>query len=664
MIINLQYHSGSEHKSQRKKRKKPELSQLAQDTFRAFEPFINVYDCGISTGNGPFHLIPKECWNLHRRYKSGERNLTCPDGTRFNPFLHVVRNIIGPQHVQKHLAHGITTYYTSGRKGLGLLYLDIDAHESWQTDEQRAKAVLQKLFPFGFFRPSTRGQNGYLKVSYTSIEEFNRIAAVLQGVLKRLFLDLGIMCDVEVKGTISHGSKSGTLAKLPFHSPYSCNMRDETDTWNYPQLRKFQSCPTVNARRIEHLARQVASQLDDNRGRAFADHKKALKEKTKQERFEQVASAYAEGTIMELLNRSSVDLELPMPCPSCGSNRFSVGMYGYICHKCGHSIEPHVVSGKPAPVRPQIPTAPAVSAPSPPAPQKTTGQERGIRPIRASLFASHLRVQDAPSSEDAFRRNHADIKPFVRAFYQKFGKYPTTEEALDWIKANHRYSGDWDDRASKRAKRVEQILRYTQQTFDPSKLSRGGKALNLALGKFSWWVRRHFGSGMKVKSRDLRRFDAETMIAPMSMARIPARFIETFLVVADLCLKQDPLSNHAVPTNRIKKIWEMVEGGATWNQTYYQLVRDRLNRMGVIRITDKKHTAGKAWRWESGSEFPLDSWKEEEKKLKERLPSGDSEERIVSYREKKVHNTLYQNTLENPSSWVENLLVRPPPWSG
>ncbi len=248
----------------------------ALDSLEAFKPFISLFDCGTSYNNSPIHLIPKQCWQFHAWHKAGESNITYPNGTRFNPYLDVVRNIYSPRHVHEHIEHGAVSYYTSGRKGLGLLYLDVDAHEPWQTDEYRAKAVLEKVFPFGYFRASNRGQNGHLKVQYTSIQEFNRIAGYLQGTLKRLFLDLGILCDVEVKGTITEG-KSGSLAKLPFTDKCPCYMRDETDCWSHPQLRKFQARPVVNARRIEYLARQLESRLDEEKVQTFAEHKRALK---------------------------------------------------------------------------------------------------------------------------------------------------------------------------------------------------------------------------------------------------------------------------------------------------------------------------------------------------------------------------------------------------
>ena len=50
-----------------------------------------------------------------------------------------------------------------GEKGLGLLYLDIDAHHPWQTDEHRAKAVLKKVFPIRLFPSLQPGTERILK---------------------------------------------------------------------------------------------------------------------------------------------------------------------------------------------------------------------------------------------------------------------------------------------------------------------------------------------------------------------------------------------------------------------------------------------------------------------------------------------------------------------
>ena len=119
---------------------------------------------------------------------------------------------------------------------------------------------------------------------------------------------------------------------------------------------------------------------------------------------------------------------------------------------------------------------------------------------------------------------------------------------------------------------------------------------------------------MTVDWKDISRFDPETMKAPTSTIAVPARFVDHCLTVVEFCVKTDPLSNRAVPTNRIKKIWAMVEGGAAWNQKWFQAVRDKLHRMGVIRIVDRHHAVGKAWRWAAGRTSPAESLGKQQKK--------------------------------------------------
>ena len=274
------------------------------------------------------------------------------------------------------------------------------------------------------------------------------------------------------------------------------------------------------------------------------------------------------------------------------------------------------------------------------------------------------------NSEDAFVRNQQDIRPFVRAFWKEQQRFPTTDETLDWIKANSRYSGEWEDGENKRAKRVGQILAFTEQSFDPKKMSQGEhQPVSLQTGRFSWWVRQNIGSALTGHIANLREFDPVAMTAPTTEVSVPAKFVETFLVVAEFCLQQDPLDNKAVPTNRIKKLWAMVEGGAAWNQQYFQIVRERLHRMGIIRIFDRQHHSGKAWRWEATDSFPADDYRKEQRKLRERSRlrtgvAGSYRDLVAgtrTIRELKVHNTLYHNADEISGLQAEMAEGRAPP---
>ena len=341
------------------------------------------------------------------------------------------------------------------------------------------------------------------------------------------------------------------MAKLPFTTKCPCDKRDETDSWNYPQLEKFKACSVTSLRNVQYRTRQLESIVEQEKVREFEKYKKSLAEQEKAERDE------------KLKNKRPAARPAAPPIPT--------------------------------------PTPPAV--PVIPRPVTTT--------VRVSLPVAN--------SEDAFVRNQQDIRPFVRAFWKEQRRFPTTDETLDWLKANSRYSGEWEDGESKRAKRVGQILAFTEQSFDPKKMSQGEhQPVSLQVGRFSWWVRQHIGSVLTGHIANLREFDPVAMTVSRTEVSVPAKFVETFLVVADFCLQQDPLDNKAVPTNRIKKLWKMVTGGAAWNQQYFQIVRERLHRMGIIRIFDRQHHSGKAWRWEASDSFPADDYRKEQRKLRER----------------------------------------------
>jgi hypothetical protein len=297
---------------------------------------------------------------------------------------------------------------------------------------------------------------------------------------------------------------------------------------------------------------------------------------------------------------------------------------------------------------------------------------------------SAVRVNvDLPAQQSAcaFRRNHEDLRPFTRAFYSQYHRYPMGDEALEWLHANGRYSGEWEDREDRRAKRVQQILNFLEPDFDPEKLGSGQPSVSLELGRFRWWVEQKFGLTMVVDVKDRSRcqitttatggsFDAITVQAPTSTVAVPAKFVDHCLTVVEFCIRTDPLSNEAVPTNRIKKIWAMVKNGAAWNQKWYQAVRDKLHRMGVIRIFDRKHSIGKAWRWMIGKNMPSGTWKEDQRRFREehQLPAelAKTFEEIIAdtgNREELQHNTLYHDESQISAVSVPEQQVRPPPWS-
>lgn len=142
------------------------------------------------------------------------------------------------------------------------------------------------------------------------------------------------------------------------------------------------------------------------------------------------------------------------------------------------------------------------------------------------------------------------------------------------------------------------------------------------------------------------------------------------MAVADVCLIQDPFGNQAVPTNRFKKLWAIVKEGAPWNQRYFQIVRNRLHSMGVVKIIDRNHRQGKAWKWDTGPNFPKSgSWKEAHSQLDEehRLPAGLTPNfeklsaNIIVDKKHNLPNTLYHVMGRFHKSKGHQLFARPPP---
>ena len=244
--------------------------------FYVFEPYINIFDPG-----GPYktHTITKEARHLNTLYwrikRQGEKPaLKFKDGTVFHPWKHYKRYVYGAEHIEKHMYENQVSYYTSGGRGLGLIYNDVDAHKLYQTDEYDGLAVLKELFPDAYYRASRRGQNQYVKVRYSSPEQFNALCDRIQEKVRLLFLARGILCDFETKGKVTTAEKSGSLAKLPFGCPYPCNMRDKTDAWNHGALVRFHTSKIYTVEEIEAILDGVI--IDGEAAQATAQKKGAM----------------------------------------------------------------------------------------------------------------------------------------------------------------------------------------------------------------------------------------------------------------------------------------------------------------------------------------------------------------------------------------------------
>ena len=628
------YNSEDKSNSSEESNKKNEVSELAQATFDSFKPFINIFDSGLKVLDRYIHVITKEDWKLYASHKNGEKP-TYPDGSKFNPYLDVVRNIYSPEFVQEQIDCKEVRAFTSGNHGLGMLYGDTDAHKWWQTDQQEASAIVQGIFPEVFHVESPRGENDYLKVRYNSVDAFNKVADQFQDVMERWFLQNQILCDFEIKGTITTKHKSGRLAKLPFTNP--AKLTASSQGWGFDELDRFNTCPIVPLWRLKEVVDQLEAALDrDLVAKGWERKNRFIQRDNLNDQLTKKLRGFGWTGTDEYILREFNKIKSEQ---NRDDGKIRIPVYNNVVEDLEAS-QPSL-----SPKQPRfIPKAEVAST-----------DRNGI------------------ADGDAFARNFDDLLPFTRQFYKQHKRFPSLEDALVHLRDNGLFSGCWHDHESRRQSRVGQILSYIEDSFDPALLGNDdARPVVLNSGKFSWWVSQKFGRGinMETKARLVRTFDPVSLTAPVTVTKafVPARFIETFTTVADFCLNHDPLENKAVPTNRFKKIWNMVVDGAAWNQTYFQIVRDMFDRMGIIKIYDRKHETGKAWRWVSGGSFPANSWKEEQQKLKKlwkRFSSGKTFAEFIAGinkdRNNKLLNTLYQIVPPNSDHFGTAMANGPPP---
>lgn len=239
----------------------PKYKVLAQQTFDALAPWINIQCSGKwhipNVGNPhPIYFIKQEAYELGQRWKNGEHHLFYKDGSRFFPSH--LKAWLRPRHIDEMIGGNGKFYYTGGRHGQTLLMIDIDAHEPWQTDAK--ETMLQVVDILGadkcFVVESTRGYNIFVKWRYLELADFmifrpsawqqaNRTILSLQSALKRHTAH-SLSC-VEVKGTISVSSEHyGSLAKLPCFG-----------TWTEARLNEFRNLPILDSPWLESKIQQI-----------------------------------------------------------------------------------------------------------------------------------------------------------------------------------------------------------------------------------------------------------------------------------------------------------------------------------------------------------------------------------------------------------------------
>ena len=557
--------------------KKRKFDDLAYDTFEAFEPYINVLDTGLKYKYGDAeclcHRLTRETRLLMGRYREGERDLRHANGHPFEP-RHFHSAVFCAHHVHEQIHESSTYYYTSNPRDYGLAYLDVDAHHQFQTDADQALALLFDLFGADvlFARDSTRGHNGYLKIRHGGrLESFNSTLKELQQVLHLFFRQNGILCDIEVKGTITTGRKSGSLAKLPFSTFEPWRGRQ---SWGRRMLEEFRSKPDIELTSLVRFVARLKSFIDAEQAEAFDGRVRRLKAQEKN-RTKEGEYDCLEDLLVDVARRRAVEAE---------------------------------------PVQSDQAEA-STASPSPPQPSAEVGTQALTTPVEWAHVSGRLpSIQIENGDEpDSFHRQYWALMPLHRCLK----RVASEDEALEFIKGNRLYTGDWSENLGRRQARVRWILDHQARTFDAAKCGEG----HVQVGKFDAWAKANFPTPITAKKRTLEGEKVKRLATWQDVG--------VYLSIFDFCLCTGYHGDKGVPHRRVMNLWKsLYEKGVVGRQgtdRKVKAIRETLARLEVIRIIDRKYARGKSMTYDYGPHYPdRQFWRRPEKqKTSQLIPFGD-----------------------------------------
>lgn len=443
-------------------------SQLALDTFAAFLPYINIWDCGIKYDDEPKHMITKEDWKNLERYKAtGLPQFYKNNGNLWKPH-HLFAGKFTARYIDKGISGQEVLYYTSSPHG-GIIYSDLDNHEEWQTDAPQVREHLEgELGTLAFWNGSPRGENGYTKVRFDrwQTEFYNEAVKEWQAVLQDYIWSLGYLTTVEAMGGATSRETSAKLAKLPFNK-----------NWTPARLEEWKATSEVTLEKFYGLIGWIKQHTTDTATLEATRAKyRELKERSKAKN-------------LELTNDQRLQLDsgkhhlLELAAPANGDT----GGNAPGTTDVGPSHESVGSSGGSVPVLPDFPK-PKGSFPSESSLREPS--EKTLRAISPDCRRSAGAISPLPGSRldrlaraawwnrpawyddpDSFRRQFRGLLEYCR----QLRRVVSVEEGLDMIQARRLYTGEWTDRLGKRTKRVIYILRYIARTFDSAKCGRRKK---------------------------------------------------------------------------------------------------------------------------------------------------------------------------------------------
>lgn len=654
---------------------------LAGESWKEISQFLSSYQWAFDEPK----CSPRKTEIIHailNKGKPGACTFFRPEGYKY--ILHP----LNPNSFEQAIANHRKVYYVSyGRKALP--YFDIDLHyeyQTWEEGEQAKQlidAYLEDFFgqPVLFWAPSNRGLNGYLKVDLQGerYSQANDLFARLEKSLQLFLAQKENLADFEIKGRLGYLSDGqyhwAHYGKLPIHAP----------DWSFPRLAQFKATPTVRLQALRTVCARLESSIpatvltnhklykkalgdapfrDGHYFRVTPEMEQALVEKHGEDwpwlfqvREEDDGKVwlhqryYRPGALPLTENeRIEAGRQTPVPC----QENILVNVFQQM--EADHSQEEDQMKCNLASILERVEAGQETEPRRHDHHERVHHREEQPRLPRPKNLPDTcvigVYIADLLTEPDTFKRQLEALRRLAR--YLK--RVPTQEEAMAFLKEKKLYSGSWGDNLGNRERRVQDILRFIAQTFDPAKCAKG----SVNVGKYDAWAKKAFPDGL---SGQLRGGMNEYMQPyPGATVHVNPAFISVFMSVVEFALLTDKNQDNSLPHNRGEELWTALNTAGQVSLKFdarkWAVCRDQLEKYGIITIIDRHYFPGQGMKWDVGTYFPfLGLWKTP--KLRSLLGPGSLPTRMRRTTEQ--HNTLLQ--LQSPPSAVLCSLnrSRPPP---
>jgi hypothetical protein len=628
----------------------PKNLTLAEATWQEFRSFLSRYQWAFDDPR----CSPRAAEivsALQRRGQKGSNTFIREDGWRY---------ILRPLHAwafEQAIANYRRIYYVSyGRQAL--LYFDIDLHCDWQTlaHGQEAQRLLDALLQrfcgqaVVFWSPSGRGINGYLKVDLQG-EDFqaaNQLFDRLEHALQRFLAFYKNLADFEIKGKIGFLRDTEyawkQYGKLPIHKD-----------WNFRLLEQFKSKPTVRLASLSRLCQQIEAQVPLDVLERHKALKISLGDKPLFDGELFLVTPAIEKALLEKHGEA-------WPCMyDCIGDADGNYWFHERYYRPGQlPLTEREWRGAQAEANRQVSTAQQQTEP----PGQGTAEENArqqppaapvpAQPVKAptSPLKINIKLLDLATEPDSFKRQKEALFRYAR--YLK--RVPTVQEALKYVREQSLFTGPWQKNQARRQRRVGDILKFIARTFDPGKCAHG----SVNVGKYDEWARKKFPNGLTGRTRSSLSEDGNKVDG--QAIHVSPGFIAVFLSVCEYSLITNKNLDDSLPHHRAQQLWEALYAkglvAVPFCARKWAACREEMVRHGLIVITDRDYSPGKAMKWALGPYFPfLGLWKGQ--KLPSLLGRGRFT-RVLRTQEHK-HNTLLRK--QSPRTDLEALWtpVRAPP---